>query len=198
MTSEQKKKLERKLWDIANELRGKMSADEFRDYILGFIFFKYLSEKMHLYANEILKEDGISYRELDETKGDGPAYLEAVKTEALDKLGYFLKPSELFHQIAQRGNDGGFILDDLTKVLTNIEQSTMGTESEQDFDKLFEDLDLTSTKLGRSEGQKNDLIAKVLTHLDVIDFDLESIDGCLLYTSPSPRDKRQSRMPSSA
>ena len=73
MTSEQKKKLERKLWDIANELRGKMSADEFRDYILGFIFFKYLSEKMHIYANEILKEDGISYRELDETKGDGPA-----------------------------------------------------------------------------------------------------------------------------
>ena len=180
MTSEQKKKLERKLWDIANELRGKMSADEFRDYILGFIFFKYLSEKMHIYANEILKEDGISYRELDETKGDGPAYLEAVKTEALDKLGYFLKPSELFHQIAQRGNDGGFILDDLTKVLTNIEQSTMGTESEQDFDKLFEDLDLTSTKLGRSEGQKNELIAKVLTHLDAIDFDLESIDGDVL------------------
>ena len=96
MTSEQKKKLERKLWDIANELRGKMSADEFRDYILGFIFFKYLSEKMHIYANNILSEDGISYRDIDETSGDGPAYLEAVKAEALDELGYFLRPSELF------------------------------------------------------------------------------------------------------
>ena len=106
MTSEQKKKLERKLWDIANELRGKMSADEFRDYILGFIFFKYLSEKMHIYANQILKEDGKDYLELDSLKEEGPAFLQAVKTEALDKLGYFLKPSELFHQIAQRGNDG--------------------------------------------------------------------------------------------
>jgi len=165
MTSEQKKKLERKLWDIANELRGKMSADEFRDYILGFIFFKYLSEKMHIYANKILSEDGISYRDLDETSADGPAILEAVKAEALDELGYFLKPSELFHQIAKRGNGGAFILDDLTKVLNNIEQSTMGTDSEQDFDSLFEDLDLTSTKLGRSENQKNELIAKVLVHL---------------------------------
>lgn len=177
MTSEQKKKLERKLWDIANELRGKMSADEFRDYILGFIFFKYLSEKMHIYANKILSEDGISYRDLDEASKDGPAYLEAVKAEALDELGYFLKPSELFHQIAKRGNEGAFILDDLTKVLNNIEQSTMGTESEQDFDSLFEDLDLTSTKLGRSENQKNELIAKVLVHLDAIDFELHKADA---------------------
>lgn len=67
MTSEQKKKLERKLWDIANELRGKMSADEFRDYILSFIFYKYLSEKMHFYANRILSEDGIQYRDIDES-----------------------------------------------------------------------------------------------------------------------------------
>ena len=67
MTSEQKKKLERKLGDIANELRGKMSADEFRDYILGFIFYKYLSEKMHFYANRILSGDGIQYRDIDES-----------------------------------------------------------------------------------------------------------------------------------
>jgi type I restriction-modification system DNA methylase subunit len=56
MTEEQKKKLEQKLWDIANTLRGKMNADEFRDYILGFIFYKYLSERMHLYANSVLTE----------------------------------------------------------------------------------------------------------------------------------------------
>lgn len=65
MTEDQKKKLEQKLWDIANTLRGKMNADEFRDYILGFIFFKYLSERMYLYANDVLKQDGIDqpYRE---------------------------------------------------------------------------------------------------------------------------------------
>ena len=177
MTSEQKKKLERKLWDIANELRGKMSADEFRDYILGFIFYKYLSEKMHLYANKILSEDGIQYRDIDESTEDGKAYLEAVRVEAVIELGYYLKPSELFFNLARRGQSGAFILDELTKVLSNIEQSTMGTESEQDFDSLFEDLDLTSTKLGRSEGQKNELICKVLVHLDAIDFELANADA---------------------
>ena len=177
MTSEQKKKLERKLWDIANELRGKMSADEFRDYILGFIFYKYLSEKMHLYANRILSEDGIQYRDIDETTEDGKAYLAAVREEAVIELGYCLKPSELFSNLAKRGQSGAFILDELTKVLSNIEQSTMGTESEQDFDSLFEDLDLTSTKLGRSENQKNELIAKVLVHLDAIDFELANVDA---------------------
>ena len=175
MTSEQKKNLERKLWDIANELRGKMSADEFRDYILGFIFYKYLSEKMYIYANKILEQDAIDYLALlDESKGDNPAYLEAVREDAVKQLGYWLKPSDLFGQLAKRGQEGAFILGDLTRVLNNIEQSTMGTESEQDFDKLFEDLDLTSTKLGRSENQKNELIGKVLLHLDGIDFGLSA------------------------
>ena len=56
MTDEQKKKLEQKLWDIANVLRGRMDADGFRDYILGFIFYKYLSERLNLYADKILKD----------------------------------------------------------------------------------------------------------------------------------------------
>jgi type I restriction enzyme M protein len=63
-----KQRLEATLWDIANTLRGKMSADDFRDYILGFIFFKYLSEKMELYADEILHPDGITYDEIKEVK----------------------------------------------------------------------------------------------------------------------------------
>ena len=58
--------LQQQLWNIANTLRGKMGADEFRDYILGFIFYKYLSEKMHTYANKILEPDGIKYSDLDE------------------------------------------------------------------------------------------------------------------------------------
>jgi type I restriction enzyme M protein len=57
MSEDQKRQLNQQLWNIANTLRGKMDADEFRDYILGFIFYKYLSEKMELYANDILKED---------------------------------------------------------------------------------------------------------------------------------------------
>lgn len=139
VTDELKKKLELKLWDIANELRGKMGADEFRDYILGFMFFNYLSERMRRYADKILEADGINYRSIDETTGEGRRMLGAVREETVAQPGYFLKPSELLIEIASRGaKPGEFILDDLAKILNAIERSTMGTESEDDFDHLFE------------------------------------------------------------
>lgn len=196
MSEEQKRLLEQQLWNIANTLRGKMNADEFRDYILGFIFYKYLSEKMVRYADSILKQDRVKYNDIDENTELGKQYIEAIKEEALLKLGYFLKPSELFSQIAKRGSsiavdsneidvngngaNNNFILEDLGKILVSIEQSTMGTASEDDFDNLFEDLDLTSTKLGRTESAKNELIAKVLFHLDKIDFQLENAQADVL------------------
>lgn len=187
MSDNNKQQLKQKLWAIADTLRGKMNADEFRDYILGFIFYKYLSEKINLFANKILAEDDMKFLDIDEATDEGQQYLEAIKEEALSSLGYFLKPSELFSEMAKKGNannkeegESNFILDELTQVLKHIEQSTMGTESEDDFDKLFEDLDLTSTKLGRTEAAKNDLIAKVLGHLDKIDFKLEDIEADVL------------------
>lgn len=192
----QKKKLETQLWNIADSLRGKMNADEFRDYCLGFIFYKYLSERQYLYANEILEEDKIDFLELDESSAEGQEYLEAIKEESIARLGYFLKPSELFGALAKRalGNKADeeevsdeeleassiFILDDLTQVLNSIERSTMGKESEEDFDHLFEDLDLTSTKLGRTPKAKNALIAKILVHLNKIDFRLKDSESDVL------------------
>ena len=180
--TQSKQQLENQLWNIANTLRGKMGADEFRDYILGFIFYKYLSRKMELHADKILKPDNLSFRQL-EGHPQEDLYLEAVKEDALEHLGYFLKPSELFSELARRGNGNGkskFILADLDKVLRNIEQSTMGSESEEDFGNLFEDLDLTSSKLGKTEEAKNELIVKVLTHLDQVDFDLENTENDVL------------------
>lgn len=181
--TEEKRKLEQQLWNIADTLRGKMDADDFRDYILGFIFYKYLSKKMDIYANTILEADDLTYDEIDESTKQGQLYIEAVKGEALDALGYFLLPSELFSQLAKRGNAEGkskFILDDLGKVLTHIEQSTMGTDSEEEFSNLFEDLDLTSSKLGKTENAKNELIVKVMSHLDEIDFRIDDITADVL------------------
>lgn len=181
MSEEQKKQLETQLWNIANELRGKMDADEFRDYILGFIFFKYLSEKQELFANKLLETETVKdYKKVTDVED-----LQAIREESLLKLGYFLKPNELFSFIAKKGNantedESNFILADLEHILNNIEQSTMGTESEDDFNKLFEDLDLNSTKLGRSTSARNSLIAKVLLHLDKIDFALEDADADVL------------------
>lgn len=178
MSEDQKRQLEQQLWNIANTLRGKMNADEFRDYILGFIFYKYLSEKLHLYANRLLENDAVKdYKNINEDTAEGKEIIEAVRTEALESLGYFLKPSELFSEVAIRGNNdkegtSNFILEDLQKILNNIQLSTMGTDSEEDFDNLFEDMDLNSTKLGKTPDARNEIIARVLAHLDKIDFKL--------------------------
>ena len=182
MSEEDRRRLQQQLWNIANTLRGKMGADEFRDYILGFIFYKYLSEKIQRFADGELAQENLKFADIKENTEKGKAYIAALEAAAVDELGYFLKPSELFHTVALKGsnqqdanNEGAghnFILDDLTKILKNIEQSTLGTDSADDFVNLFEDLDLTSSKLGKTEKEKNDLVAKVLVHLDKIDFNL--------------------------
>ncbi|MDE1240328.1 type I restriction-modification system subunit M [Vibrio aestuarianus] len=174
MVEQHQQELKKQLWNIANTLRGNMSADDFRDYILGLIFYKYLSDKLNRYANELLSEDGIQFAQIDEKSEKGKEYLEAVQEEALDKLGYFFKPSELFHVVAEAGANGEFILDDVRDVLNDIEQSTMGADSADDFNGLFDELDLTSNKLGKTPDARNKLIAKVLEHLDNIDFHLEN------------------------
>lgn len=185
MTEEQKRLLRDALWKIANDLRGKMDADEFRDYILGFIFFRYLSERMHMYANGILAADGITYGDIQEGTDDGEEYLDAIRAEAVEELGYFLRPSELFEAVAAKGAQKGnnFILDDLSRILTNIQKSTMGTESEEDFDHLFEDMDLGSTKLGRTVADRNELVAKIMGRLSDksrVDFQLNNAESDVL------------------
>lgn len=190
MSEEQRRQLQQQLWNIANTLRSKMHADEFRDYILGFIFYKYLSEKIERFADSVLEQDGLKFAELKENTPDGAEYVQAVHDAAIAELGYFLKPSELFHSIAMKGNSQldtdpkghghNFILADLAKILKNIEQSTLGTDSADDFSNLFEDLDLTSSKLGATEKAKNELVAKVLVHLDKIDFKLSDATADVL------------------
>ena len=173
MSDDQKKQLQTQLWNIANELRGNMDASQFRDYILGFIFYKYLSEKVELYANELLRSDGVKYSEINETSDKGTKMVSAVKQAAIDTLGYFLKPSELFHQVAADSATSHNLIEELERILNNIEHSTMGADSEDDFDKLFSEIDLNAAKLGRSVADRNKLISKVLLHLDKIDFKLE-------------------------
>ena len=192
MSDEQKKLLESQLWEIANILRGKISANQFQDYILGFIFYKYLSEKMDKYANTILKSDAIIYNSIDETSENGLEVLSAVREASIDALGFFLKPSELFSNLAKKGNakvlneddeeqiQSTFILEELDTVLKNIEKSTMGTDSQDDFDNLFYDIDLNSGKIGRTTKDRNDVIVKILTALEEIDFDLDNTEGDVL------------------
>ena len=168
--------LESKLWAIADVLRGNMDANEFKNYILGFIFYRYLSEKLELHLNEELSVDGITFVEAWEI----PKYKEALKKEAIGYLGYFLEPQFLFSTIVEKAKVGDFILDDLIESLNYITNSSMGTDSQDDFSNLFEDVDLNSSKLGNSVNQKNNIISKIILNLNDIDFKLEDAEADIL------------------
>ena len=170
--SEHKKELEKRLWAIANELRGNMGADEFRDYILGFIFFKFLSQKMENFALKELEGECENFIDILEDS----ELLEELKAEAIESLGYFIEPQYLFHNIAERARNKETIIEDLGKALKEVEESALGHDSEHEFTGLFEDVDLTSTKLGKTVQQKNKLISEVIKHLDEIDFKFEDTE----------------------
>ena len=174
--SEYQRKLETKLWAIADELRGNMDANEFKNYMLGFIFYKYLSEKIEIYLDKELKEDGVTFKEAFEDK----ELKDEVEAEAKDNLGYFLEPRCLFKNLIKKAKNGEFILDNLLLAMKQIENSTLGSASEEDFVNLFEDVDLQSSKLGKSEEDKNKIISKVLLHLSEIDFKLEDTQQDIL------------------
>jgi type I restriction enzyme M protein len=191
MSEDQKKVLERQLWAIADILRGKMNANQFQDYILGFIFYKYLSEKILKEINDVLQPDGITYFDIKEKTTQGEEDLAHLKEIMVERLGYFLRPSELFSAIAKKGNarehdtdnddtTDVFILEDLERILRNIEKSTLGTDSQDDFDNLFYDIDLNSTKIGKSVDDRNKVIARILHALDEIDFDLSNTEADVL------------------
>jgi len=186
MSDEQKKVLEKQLWGVANVLRGKMNADEYKNYILGFIFYKYLSEKLESYVNKkLLAREKITFAEIKENTKEGKEYLKHIETACINHLGFFLRPTELFSYLVKKGkgeikDQKTFILEDLKNILNDIEKTSAGTESEDDFKGLFDDMDLTSTKLGSRESEKNEVVIEVLTLLNGIDFQLEDTKSDLL------------------
>ncbi len=171
MMMEEKRNLESKLWACANALRGTMSSDEYKNYLLGFIFYKYLSEKQENFANKKLERENKKFEDIAENK----KYMEAIQRSSQGELGYFLKPTELFSYLVKKGNkeiegQDDFILEDVKNVLNSIENTSKGTDSEDDFVGLFRDMDFASSKLGKSESQKNEVIVNVMTSLGQIDF----------------------------
>ena len=171
MSEELQQKLRSQLWAVANALRGNMSASDFMYFSLGFIFYKYLSEKIELYANDILTEDGITFK--DVWTGNDEELRLVVKEECIQNLGYFIEPEYLYSSIIDSISKKENILPQLERSLKKIEDSTIGQESEDDFGGLFSDIDLASPKLGKTADDKNRLISEVLVTLNGIDFGLK-------------------------
>lgn len=170
MSEELQQRLRTQLWTVANTLRGNMSAGDFMYFTLGFIFYKYLSEKIELRADEILQYDGINFKQAW-ASGDDELKTE-LKEQCIQDLGYFVEPEFLYSTIISMIEHKENILPSLERSLKKIEDSTIGQESEDDFGGLFSDIDLASPKLGKTADDKNKLISEVLVALNGIDFGL--------------------------
>lgn len=174
MSEELQQKLRTQLWTVANTLRGNMSAGDFMYYTLGFIFYKYLSEKIEKTADEVLIDDGVSFKEAWKSNDD--ELKEALKEECIQDLGYFVEPEYLYSTIISMIEHKENILPALERSLKKIEDSTIGQDSEDDFGGLFSDIDLASPKLGKTADDKNRLISDVLVNLQGIDFGLNEAE----------------------
>lgn len=165
--------LEKQLWNIVDALRGSFSCDDIKEYVLVLIFYKYLSEHLNKFADELLESDGVKFDALNEASAQDDEYLMLVSECAIEQLGYFLMPKELFHRIAEKGKNGGLVIDVLSDALKQIENSTVGRDSENDFNYVFEGLReaLSRFSAGSLDSRKkNQLIVQVLTYLDEINF----------------------------
>jgi type I restriction enzyme M protein len=170
--SQQQKALHTKLWKMANDLRGNMEANEFKNYILGMIFYRHLSDNTLAFMNDLLKDDGITYQEAWENED----YRQALAEEALESLGYVIEPQYLFSTLIKIIEDGQFDIELLQKAIISVTESTLGTPSQNDFEGLFEDMDLSSSKLGKSVSDRSKLMAKILASIDEIDFNHENAE----------------------
>lgn len=113
---EQQSNLQSNLWNIANDLRGNMDASEFKNYILGLIFYRYLSENVESRANKLLEEDGVSYEEAWEDE----ELKEALKEELVNDIGYFIEPKFLFDKLLVKIETGDFDIEILEEAINNI------------------------------------------------------------------------------
>lgn len=166
---EQKQELFNKLDSISDVLRKTMDASEYRNYILGFIFYKFLSEKWIKNANELLEADGITYDQI----GNNTELSKSLKETIEERLGYYIDEQHLFKSWINKIDNNEDILSLIEDSLRYIENSAMGKDSEDDFRGLFSDIDLNSNKLGNSNKEKEKAISHVLKKLNEIKFELD-------------------------
>lgn len=163
------KELCQKLWAMANALRGNMEAYEFKNYILGMIFYYYLSDRTEKYMEKLLKDDGIDY----ETAWEDEEYKDAVVEESLRDLGFVIEPQYLFRNLVKMVENRSFDIEFLQKAINSLMESTIGNESQQDFEGLFSDMQLDSTKLGHTVRDRSTVMSKIIASLDEINFGVE-------------------------
>jgi type I restriction enzyme M protein len=173
MTSaQQRAELQRRIWQIANDVRGAVDGWDFKQYVLGALFYRFISENFAAYIEG--GDDSIDYAELSDS-----VITPALKDDAVKTKGYFIHPSQLFAKVVANANSNESLNTDLAAIFAAIEASANGYPSEQDIKGLFADFDTTSNRLGNTVKDKNTRLAAVLkgvADLDFGSFDASHID----------------------
>ena len=164
MTSnEQRAALQRKIWDIANDVRGAVDGWDFKQYVLGTLFYRFISEN---FTDYITGDASVHYAAM----ADDDPNIAAAKDDAIKTKGYFIYPSQLFVNVAANANTNERLNTDLANIFSAIEASANGYPSERDIKGLFADFDTTSNRLGNTVKDKNERLAKVLKRVAELDF----------------------------
>ena len=176
--------LARKLWEIANDLRGTMDASKFKNYILGTIFYRYLSERTEQYMEQLLVNDHRTYQEAY----SDPALLPMVHDWSLQSLGYVIEPQHLFRTLVQKiqkptSLDDKFSIKDYEDAIQALTDSTMGQDSELTFLGLFDDMNLQAKDLGLTVAARTQLIATVITRINKLELNLAATKLDILGTA---------------
>jgi len=158
---QQRAQLQRSIWSIADKVRGAVDGWDFKQYVLGILFYRYISENFADYFND----EDTDYATIDDNM-----IPTANKEDAIKVKGYFIYPSQLFSNVVKNARNNENLNTDIAQIFKDIEASANGYESEGDIKGLFDDLDTTSNRLGNTVAEKNKRLADVLEGIDSLDF----------------------------
>ncbi|MDZ5723669.1 type I restriction-modification system subunit M [Acetobacterium sp. K1/6] len=156
---QQRAELHRMIWNIATDLRGSVDGWDFKQYVLGMLFYRYISENLTDYINRGEHEAGNSdfdYAQLSDAEA------EEARADLVLTRGFFILPSELFENVRSAAADDENLNETLEQAFRNIESSAQGNISEDDFKGLFDDIDVNSNKLGGTVAKRNEMLVKLL------------------------------------
>ena len=159
--------LHKTIWRIANDLRGSVDGWDFKAYVLGMLFYRFISENLTAYLNEAERKAGhadFDYRRLRN------ADAEFGREETVKEKGFYILPQDLFANVRERARHDENLNETLSRVFTNIEASAVGTDSEDDIKGLFDDLDVNSAKLGPTVAKRNEKLVKLLDAIGDLSF----------------------------
>ena len=148
--------LHKAIWKIANDLRGSVDGWDFKQYVLGFLFYRFISENLTNYINKLEPDDNFDYVHLSDEQA------EYGRSETLREKGFYILPSELFCNVRKKAKNDGDLNVTLNKIFNSIENSAKGTDSEDAMKGLFDDIDVNSNKLGNTVKERNDKLVKII------------------------------------